>query len=237
MHSTYCILPIKTASIVFLLSYFVIPLQYGKNYFLPTAKVFVLCIFYNNAMKAYNNSVFNKSKILIVFLSVALSVTATAMPFITKIFHKYYVSICEIDHNPKQKKLEISLKLFFDDIAYTLEKQYNIKLDQSHNTTQLHDENIDQYLFDYINENLEINVNGKTLKLEWVGKELEQRGEILWCYIEAPKVANPNRIAIHNTLLFDFFPEQVNLVHIKANNKRHSLTLDKGQPNGEFICK
>src|SRR5215467_8661287 len=43
--------------------------------------------------------------------------------------HPYYVSVVEINHNAKDKTLEISCKIFTNDFEETLEKNYKTKVD------------------------------------------------------------------------------------------------------------
>lgn len=178
-----------------------------------------------------NNSI--RYLTITLFLLVSLSVWA----------HKYYISICQIDYNEKEKNLEISLKLFYDDIAAAIKNRYSYKINTQStmpaiqgDSRQACESNDDSYLFSYIEENFYVMANGKKLKLQWVGKELEQE-EVLWCYIEVPKVNKFNKLAVQNTLLFDIFSDQVNLIHINANSERHTLTLDKGHQSSEFVWK
>ena len=42
-------------------------------------------------------------------------------------FHKFYVSIYQINYVPKKKMLEITSRLFIDDLNEALEKKYNKK--------------------------------------------------------------------------------------------------------------
>jgi hypothetical protein len=43
--------------------------------------------------------------------------------------HPLFVSVTEINHNAKEKTLEISCKVFTDDLEKAIEKSANIKLD------------------------------------------------------------------------------------------------------------
>ena len=42
--------------------------------------------------------------------------------------HPYYISVVEINHNPTDKTLEISCKIFTNDFEATLEKNYKTKV-------------------------------------------------------------------------------------------------------------
>ncbi|MEI4896699.1 hypothetical protein Q8G71_36015, partial [Klebsiella pneumoniae] len=43
--------------------------------------------------------------------------------------HPIYVSVTEIEHNARDKTLEISCKIFTDDFEKTLRQQYNTPID------------------------------------------------------------------------------------------------------------
>ncbi|HEU4472678.1 MAG TPA: DUF6702 family protein, partial [Flavisolibacter sp.] len=46
-------------------------------------------------------------------------------------FHPFYISVTEVNHNRADKTLEISCKIFADDLEETLEKSYKTQLDIS----------------------------------------------------------------------------------------------------------
>ena len=55
---------------------------------------------------------------------------------------------------------------------------------------------------------------------------------MLVAYIEVTNITALNAIEIENKTLFEMFPEQQNIIHLKTPNSRKSLMLDKDEPNG-----
>mgnify|MGYP006204322833 CR=1 FL=1 len=49
--------------------------------------------------------------------------------FLFTFLHPFYVSVTDINHNQKTKSLEISSKIFFDDLESDIEKENNLRID------------------------------------------------------------------------------------------------------------
>ncbi len=138
--------------------------------------------------------------------------------------HPFYVSVTEINHNAQEKTLEISCKFFTDDFEQTIEKANKISLDI---TTAKDKPNFDKLIPDYIGKHLSVAVGGKAVKLNYIGFEVEK--ESVYCYFEAPNVPSVKKIDIFNTLLHDFTPEQINIIHVTVNGARQSTKLNVPQ--------
>ena len=143
--------------------------------------------------------------------------------------HPFYVSICEMNYKSETESLEISLRIFTDDLERTLqdwgtEKLYLGELNESPKT--------DSLLKKYILQVLSIEIEGETTSVEFIGKEVEQA--LTWVYLEAKNVPNFDKIMISNRMLFQSFPEQTNLIHVNQRGKIKSLLLTKNNPTGEL---
>ena len=141
--------------------------------------------------------------------------------------HPYYMSICEVDHNAQAKTLEISFKIFADDLEAALEAQGGGKL---HLGTAQEDKNAGRRIFSYLKKCVAFIVDGDTTTFGFVGKEVET--DVFWCYLEAGHVATINKIEVVNRLLLERHDEQVNIVHVKADGKRKSLLLHRNKTSG-----
>lgn len=135
--------------------------------------------------------------------------------------HPFYVSVTEIEHNSKDKTLEISSKMFSEDIEQTLEKNYHIAIDLKSGADK---PRIDKALSDYVARNVSINVDGKPVKINYLGFEVER--ESLYAYLQVDNIAAVKTIAVNNSLLFDFNQSESNIVHVKVNGNRQSRRLD-----------
>lgn len=139
--------------------------------------------------------------------------------------HKYYMSITQVNYSDKDKSIQITLRIFIDDIETTLNTRYGIdsKLD-----TKAELKNVNEYVEKYLRSRFNVSVNGTQAKYTFLGKEYDT--DVMKCYIEIPSVEKNHlkNIEITNNLLFEMFPEQQNLVHFKINGKLESYILTQG---------
>ena len=75
-------------------------------------------------------------------------------------FHPFFVSVTEMNHNAKDKTLEISCKLFADDFEKGLEQVYKIPVDI---TNPKDKKQTDQYISDYLKKHLQLKIDGKSI--------------------------------------------------------------------------
>lgn len=138
--------------------------------------------------------------------------------------HPFYVSICQIDHNSEAKSLEITFKIFTDDLEKALEAQGTGKL---YLGDPRESQEANRYLDNYLKNQIEIIVNGDTAAFRYVGKEVEM--DVTWCYVEIAQVTEVKMIAVTNRILQEIYEEQTNLVHVKAGGQQKSMLLRKGK--------
>ncbi len=147
-----------------------------------------------------------------------------------KYFHPYFVTVTEIQHNPKEKTLEISCKIFTDDFEKTLRSNYNTNVDLLNSKDK---SKMDKLVAGYIKKHLQIIVNGRLLLLQFAGYENEE--EAIWCYFQVKNIAAVKKIDVKDDLLFEYKKEQINLLHITVNGKRKSTKLDNPESKASFV--
>lgn len=135
--------------------------------------------------------------------------------------HKYYISLCEIEHVKDQNSLQITLGLFIDDIELTFNKNHNLNFNLD---TENEIENIDNYYEKYLNKHLQITVNNELKTYDYIGKEYDD--DIVRFYFEIPNIKEINSISVKNTSLFQYFEDQQNIIKIYANNKHKTFYLN-----------
>jgi hypothetical protein len=145
------------------------------------------------------------------------------------IAHPFYVSVTEIQHNPKDKTLEISCKTFTDDLETAIEKSSKQKID-IFNPKDV--EKANKAVSDYIKKHLHLKADGKAVELEFVG--FERENEATWSYFQVNNVASVKKIDITTSILFEVSDKQINLLHVTINNTRKSTKLDYPDANAGF---
>ncbi|WP_299521678.1 DUF6702 family protein [uncultured Lutibacter sp.] len=149
------------------------------------------------------------------------------IPLFAFTLHKYYISLCEIEHNKAQKSLQITLGLFIDDIEFTLNKNHKTSLNIA---TKKEVKNIDEYYLNYLIEHFKIKVNSEPKGYEYIGKEYDN--DIVRFYLEIADIKELNSIEVTNTILFRDFEDQQNIIKIKANNKNKTFYLTPNNVKG-----
>jgi hypothetical protein len=123
--------------------------------------------------------------------------------------HPYYISVVEINHNPTDKTLEISCKIFTNDFEATLEKNYKTKIDLVNPPDK---SAMDKLVSDYIKKHLFVKTDNKPASLSYIGFEKED--EAVYSYFQVDNVPTVKKIDVTNSILHDF---------LRATDQHHSL--------------
>ncbi|RNL91359.1 hypothetical protein ED312_04920 [Sinomicrobium pectinilyticum] len=136
--------------------------------------------------------------------------------------HKFYVSTTEVNYDEKSQAVQVISRVFADDLEKTIDARYGIKSGLV--TSREHPE-ADAYLEKYYALKLNIRVNGEKTKFNYLGKEFKD--DMVVSYLEIPGTPLPSSIEIENKLLYETYPEQQNIVHIRSGDTRKSFLLRK----------
>ena len=145
------------------------------------------------------------------------------------LYHPFYIAVTEISQNAQDKTLEISCKLFADDFEEALKKNYKTVLDL---TSEKDRAALDKFIPDYVNRHLALAVDGRPVKLMYVGFEKEK--ESAYCYFQVEQVASMKKLDLTNSILHDYSDGQINIVHVVVNGKRQSTKLDYPAKQASF---
>ena len=156
-------------------------------------------------------------KTFLVFLSLVV-LTADALALSR---HQFHTSLTRIDYNADQKLFEISIQIFRHDLQPLLEKKSGTRIDLEKT------KDVDNLILKYLNEEFVLtNKKGEAKKLKWVGKELDI--DSAWIYLETPSAESAEGYSLQNTLFFESFPEQTNLVICRYEGKKADLVFKAG---------
>lgn len=143
--------------------------------------------------------------------------------------HKFYVGIYQVNYVPKKKEIQITTRIFIDDLEKALEKKSKKKL---YLATPKEVVETDGLIKNYLSEKLIVTVNKSQKTLRFLGKEVEDN--VLICYLTAPISEKINSVAIHNSVLTEIYPEQQNIVHLNVNGNKKTFLLTDNEPEEEF---
>lgn len=134
--------------------------------------------------------------------------------------HKFYVAIYQVNHAKEKKMLQITARLFIDDINESIEKKYNKKCYlASEKETPEHIE----LLKKYIAEKFIIKVNGQQKPMLFVSKETEDN--VLICYLKITDVAKITSLEIENSIIMENHFDQQNIIQANFNGNKKNLLL------------
>lgn len=141
--------------------------------------------------------------------------------------HKFYVSIYQVEHNISKKRLEITARIFIDDLNKELKRYSGQKTRVGETMQSTKDLEI---LASYTTEKFKISVNKKNKTLQF--KSVEVLGDQVICYYAIAAVSTIKSIDVENTALFDIDSQQQNIINFNINKKRQSLILISNNPRG-----
>lgn len=147
-------------------------------------------------------------------------------------FHPLHISISEIVLNPKNGNVEISHRIFLDDLTDDLKERIGRPLEL---TDKKDAEMMQELVGDYLQQHFRLELNGKPARLQYLGYEVED--DVVWAYMEVPKVRKVSSINVRNTLFFRRFVDQMNLINVTVGEDLQSLRLDRSQDNGTLTFK
>lgn len=135
--------------------------------------------------------------------------------------HPLHVSVTEINHNSTDKTLEISCKLFTDDFEKVLTQNYKTKVDLINPPDRAA---MAKLVDDYIHKHLSLKVDGKVVSFSSLGFEHDQ--DAVYGFLQVNNITAVKKLELTNTLMFDLFTDQINLMHITVAGNRKSQKLD-----------
>ena len=186
----------------------------------PDKKVVQISYFY----KMMFNKITHFSAKALSLTCLFLALTAFDMPA-----HRFYLSLTEVRIDTKKQTLDVSSKLFTDDLEDALFRKYGKKVDLA---TSTKNKEVHALLHRYMNENFRINVGGKLQSMAFVGFETDT--DATWCYLESVPFIGKGKVSIMNTLLFDYLPEQSNMLNVYMDDVEQSAKLVNPEKLAEF---
>lgn len=143
--------------------------------------------------------------------------------------HPFHVSVVEINHNAVNKTFEISCKIFTDDFEKVLTQNYKAKVDLINPPNK---PAMDTLVKKYILSHLSLSVDGKPVKLFYVG--FEHENEAVYGYVQADNIPSVKKVDVTDKLMHDMFTDQINIIHVIVGRERKSTKLDYPASEASF---
>ena len=149
--------------------------------------------------------------------------------FAFTVAHKFYISVTNVDYSEKDQSVQIITRIFIDDMNAVLKERYGISSKLGTDSESAVDR---EYLEKYIRTKFLVEINGETVKYEFIGKKYDT--DMVIYYIEVPDVPlkNLKQIGIQNEVLTDIYDDQQNVLHFNINGNKKSHVLVKSHTKG-----
>ena len=131
----------------------------------------------------------------------------------------FFSSMTKVDYIDGSKTLKFTTKLNTAHISQA------VKIDP--NTAAFEAE-----LKKYINNNIDISVNGNPKNLTFTGSQVN--GESVWIYYEISNISEISKLRIRNNILISQFPKQINIMNITYNGILRTVNFQKGKETSEI---
>lgn len=132
--------------------------------------------------------------------------------------HKYYISVTQIDFIENKQSVQITSRIFIDDMEKLLRDRYDEEITLS---SKDEPKTVDLYIARYLKEKLRIKINNEVSEIVFIGKVYD--ADIVRCYLEIEGVKHIETFEVSNRVLFDVFEDQQNIVKTNINEKQKSF--------------
>lgn len=135
--------------------------------------------------------------------------------------HPLFVSVVDIKHNAKNKNVEISIRIFTDDLESTLRKNYKQNVDLATGSAKA---DVNKVVSNYIQSKLHLTIDNKQQTLKYIGYEIQK--ESVWIYAELVDVTTIKTLNVNCNLLYEFQEKQSNIINATVNGIEKNYKLD-----------
>jgi hypothetical protein len=135
--------------------------------------------------------------------------------------HRFHAGITDISHNERTGSLEVVHTYMAHDVEALLTNSYQRQFDLS-------DADDQAVLRKYLEKQFWLaDKAGKRIALNWVGVTVDT--DSVMVYQEAPETPIDKVEAIHDAVLIDFLPDQVNTVNFKVGDSLRTFAFNTGR--------
>lgn len=129
--------------------------------------------------------------------------------------HKFYVSIYQVDFVPEKKRVEITARIFIDDLNVALGQEFKAKIHLGEKAESIQDV---EYLKRYLLKHLKISIDDKEKNIQFLSKEVENN--VLIIYLKVTDVKKIGSFKIYNNSLLELNSDQQNIIQTNFFNKK-----------------
>lgn len=141
--------------------------------------------------------------------------------------HRFYVGIYQVDFVPQKKRLEITTRIFMDDLNDALTKAYKKQTNIGDQKETPEDVTL---MKKYLSDKFKIYLNGQLKAMNFHSHE--QENNVIICYLTVKEVPKITKMEVENTILTELHDEQQNIIQFNNNGKKQNLLLSSSTTKG-----
>ena len=141
--------------------------------------------------------------------------------------HEEYYSFTHIRYKESEKSLQITMKLFINDVEAAMKKNYDKNFELN---SDREPENSDELVDQYLRTKFTVTVDGKIQNYQWIGKEYNK--DMVYIYLDISDLEKFQSLQIQNTMIMDVYSIQENIVKITAFGQEKSMILTINSESG-----
>ena len=141
--------------------------------------------------------------------------------------HRFYVGIYQVDFVPQKKRLEITTRIFADDLNDALTKSFKKQTNIGAQNETPEDVAL---MRKYLASHFKIYFNGQQKTMNYHSHEIENN--VVICYLTIKEVTKISKIEVENSILTEVHDEQQNIIQFNNNGKKQNLLLTSSTTKG-----
>ena len=135
--------------------------------------------------------------------------------------HEYYVSITEVVYVSEKQQLQLTTRVFTDDMEayFNSQTNENIQLSPDHNPIL-----IDALVERFFQNNFKVFFDNNKVEISYLGRQYQEDQMLI--FAEVTELSPPTSYKIQNTILIPFRTKQQNIVRVKNNITQKSFLMN-----------
>ncbi len=146
--------------------------------------------------------------------------------------HPLHLSFSNLEFNDKEQRWELIVKIFWDDLEDSVKERTGVDLGLT--SGKVHPEAFD-IMKGWLTDRLVIHFNQQAIDSDaWISQGWELKEEAVWMRFAFRYDRTVRRVRIRNTILFDYFSDQKNLLIFTQGKHQKAYQFKHGKPEVQF---
>ena len=143
--------------------------------------------------------------------------------------HRFYTAIFQINFVPQKKMVQITTRIFADDLNDALKNQ-NHKASYLGTDRETPEDVV--LMKKYLADKIKFTINKKIYPINYLSMDLEDN--VVICYYSIKDITKINSFEVENSVLIEIHPEQQNIIQFNDNGNKMSVLLSSETTKGKL---